>query len=120
MRSKTLPLFAAQMLVIALVAIPLSAHSQTITSFDPTGSTSTNPSSINPAGAITGFYTDASFATHGFVRSEDGSFTSFDVSGASGTIPAGINPAGTIMGSYFGTGYVTYAFVRSSHGTITE
>jgi hypothetical protein len=40
-----------------------------LTTFDPPGSTSTQPTSINDAGAITGFYADASGVTHGFLRS---------------------------------------------------
>ena len=50
-----------------VIAVPLSAHSQTLTPFDPTGSTSTFPFSINPAGAITGFtLTPASRITASF------------------------------------------------------
>jgi hypothetical protein len=38
----------------------------------------TLPQSINPAGAITGYYTDASGLSHGFVRAPDGAITTFD------------------------------------------
>jgi len=37
--------------------------------FDAPGATSTVPQSINPAGAITGYYSDANFVYHGFLRS---------------------------------------------------
>src|SRR6266481_1203338 len=40
------------------------------------------PAGINPAGAITGFYVDASSVQHGFVRSSQGTFTTFDVQSA--------------------------------------
>src|ERR1700674_4439483 len=40
-----------------------------ITTLDPPGSTSTMPTSINDAGAITGSYSDASGVTHGFLQS---------------------------------------------------
>jgi hypothetical protein len=40
-----------------------------IITFDPPGSTYTMPTSINDAGAITGWYVDASSVTHGFLRS---------------------------------------------------
>ena len=40
-----------------------------LTTFDPPGSTSTQPTCINDTGAITGFYADASGVTHGFLRS---------------------------------------------------
>ena len=49
--------------------ISWSAHAATITTFDGPGSISTLPRSINPAGAITGVYYDASGALHGFLRS---------------------------------------------------
>lgn len=117
-------LIGLTLLAVLVIAVPLSAQSQTITTFDAPGAGTggyqgTNASAINPAGTITGYYTDANYVTYGFVRSEDGSFTTFAAPGAAGTLPAGINPAGTIMGSYFGAGYVTYGFVRTAHGTIT-
>jgi len=40
-----------------------------LTTLDPPGSTSTQPTSINDTGAITGFYADARGVTHGFLRS---------------------------------------------------
>jgi hypothetical protein len=50
----------------------------TITTFDPPGSTFINPFdinfqlpvAINPAGAITGYFFDASLVSHGFLRSK--------------------------------------------------
>jgi hypothetical protein len=45
------------------------ASNGTFTSFNPPGSTGTQPTAINPAEAITGSYFDASFAGHGFLRS---------------------------------------------------
>jgi hypothetical protein len=46
----------------------LRAANGTITTFDPTGSVNTYPSSVNPAGVIAGSYLDASGASHGFLR----------------------------------------------------
>jgi hypothetical protein len=60
--------------------------------------------SINPAGAITGSYRDASFVNHGFLRAADGSFTSFDPPGSILTQPNSINQAGAITGTYFTPG----------------
>jgi hypothetical protein len=96
MRSKTLMLFAARAFVAALVTVvPLSAQSQTLTPFDPTGSTFTNPVSINATETITGFYSDAAFLNHGFLRAADGTITTFDAPGAAqGTFPQQINPGG--------------------------
>jgi hypothetical protein len=56
--------------------------------------------SINPAGAITGSYADASSFYHGFLRGGNGHFTSFDPHGSTGTSPSAINTAGEITGNY--------------------
>ena len=53
---------------------------QSFISFDPPGSTDTEPLSINPSGAITGTYFAAG-TYHGFLRAEDGTITSFDSPG---------------------------------------
>ena len=76
----------------------------------------TAPTSINPAGAITG-----SFGAHGFLRAPDGTFTTFDPPGSTETMPASINPAGVITGFWTHTGHfgVPRGFVRSSDGIIT-
>jgi len=50
----------------------LRARDGTFTTFDPPGGAPfTVPVSINPAGAITGYYSDpnAAFVNHGFLRS---------------------------------------------------
>src|SRR5215469_10587461 len=49
--------------------------------FDPPGSVATIAQDINAAGEIAGFYADAKFADHGFLRTHDGKFTTFDVKG---------------------------------------
>jgi predicted membrane protein len=60
---------------------------------------------LNPAGALAAFYSDADYATHGFVRAPDGQITEFDPPGAGtgagqGTIADSINPEGTIAGFF--------------------
>ena len=72
----------------------------TFTTFDFPGSVLTWPASINPAGAITGYYIDASYMSHGFLRAPDGSFTTFDAPGLY-MRPQSINPAGAITGYYY-------------------
>ena len=83
----------------------LRAPDGTFTSFDAPGA-GMGPSQgtfvntvdcLNPAGATTGDYLDASNVFHGFVRTPQGTITSFDVSGAGtgpfqGTVPGGIKP----------------------------
>ncbi len=79
----------------------------------------TFPQSINPAGAITGFYCDAT-GCHGFLRAPDGSFSTFDApDDGCGTFPSGISPAGAITGSYYDANCVGHGFVRASDGTFT-
>ena len=81
----------------------------------------TTPVSMNPAGAITGYYTDPNLPalSHGFLRASDGTFTTFDVPGAVyGTEPFGINNGGFITGSYgdnIGSG--SHGFLRAPNGT---
>ena len=56
---------------------------------------------INVEGIITGSYTDANLAQHGFVRETDGLITSFDPPRGRHTTATGINASGVITGSYF-------------------
>lgn len=81
----------------------------------------TFPSSLNPAGTITGFYGDAQGVDHGFVRASDGTLTTFDPAGSMGLTGSAvaISPDGTIAGSYFGVNG-TLGFVRAPNGAITS
>src|SRR5215467_11200209 len=118
MRSKTLTLFTAMILWVAL-ALSVQLSAQTITTIDPPGSILTQPSSINQAGAITGFYQDAGFNTHGFLRDAKGSFTSFDAPGSISTQPNSINQPGAITGFYLdNVSSNTHGFLRDAKGTI--
>jgi hypothetical protein len=87
----------------------------TFTSFDPTGSTGTQPQSINYYGAITGTYNCA-----GFVRAPNGTITSFHAGYC--TTPLSINSSGAITGRYYAAGHrnAPHGFVRSPDGTITS
>src|SRR5204863_207719 len=82
-------------LCLALSCLELglwAANTATITTFDPPGATRTLALSINPAGAITGYYVDGIFGgVHGFLRAPDGAFTTFDVPGALLTQASSIN-----------------------------
>ena len=121
MRSKIWTLFAAQTFAAALMfAAQPYARSQTLTPFDPTGSTSTYPLSINPEGTVTGTYSDANYLNHGFVRTADGTITSFDAPGAAqGTVGEQINAAGTIVGYFTDANSVNHGFIRSLDGTLS-
>jgi hypothetical protein len=95
----------------------------------PGAANGTFPTSINQAGAITGYYNDANFVGHGFLRipgrydkkndARDGTFVTFDISGAvNGTYPASINPSGAITGSYVDANFVGHGFLRTTGGTV--
>jgi hypothetical protein len=78
------------------------------------------PMGINPAGAITGFYVDASSVQHGFVRASAGKITEFDPTGSILTNPNAIDAPGEITGFYFDANFVGHGFVRATDGTITS
>src|SRR5439155_5548059 len=95
-----------------------SAQAQTITTFDVPGARATSPRSINPAGAITGLYSDI-IGGHGFVRAPNGAFTTFDVPGAARTTAVSINPLGVVTGWYDDASFVTHGFLRAPDGAFT-
>lgn len=79
---------------------------------------------INPAGAISGIYTDANGVFHGFVRDPDGTIATFDAPGAGagvgqGTECGGINSAGMSPGNYIDSSGVNHGYVRAGDGVIT-
>jgi hypothetical protein len=78
------------------------------------------PAGLNPAGAITGFYVDASSVQHGFVRAPGGKIAEFDPSGSIFTNPNAINEPGEITGFYFDSNFVGHGFLRTPDGTITS
>ena len=110
----------------------LRASDGTFTTFDAPGA-GTDPfqgtitasfSGLNPAGAIVGWYVDASNVNHGYVRARDGTFTTFEAPGAGtdsgqGTILDSINPAGATTGYYFDASNVSHGLLRTSDGAIT-
>jgi len=109
---------------VLTIAVQPSAQSQTYTTIDPPGSEGTTLSSINPAGAITGFFLDANFVPHGFLRTPNGAITPFDPPSSTGTTPEAINPGGVITGYYTTGDYadenlVSHGFLRAPDGTIT-
>jgi len=105
--------------------MPLAGHSPTYTTFDAPGAGTgpnqgTLPLAIDPAGAITGYYVDASGVNHGFLRTTKGTITTIDVPGAGafGTQVYSISPSETITGVY-GQGGVIHGFLRDRSGAIT-
>lgn len=98
-------------LVALFIAVgPARATPYTYTTIDDpfaVANGNTTAADINSSGVVTGFYTDASGVTHGFVDSS-GSFSTLDVPSTlavdgeiiNGTMPYRINDSGVIAGSY--------------------
>ncbi len=120
--------------LFAVSSIPIcfAAHgpSSRIISFDVPGAdlapgdfNGTYVQSINDFGVIAGYYEDANFVVHGFLRSAEAKYTSFDAPGAdttvnsnAGTFPNAINDAGTVTGYLIDSSGVAHGFVRSIEG----
>jgi hypothetical protein len=102
-------------------------HAATVITFDVPGagtgtSQGTFPTSIDVSGRIAGYYVDANFAGHGFLRARDGTITTFDPPGSLSIDVNSINAAGTITGEFLvieGRSEVYRGFVRAPDGTIT-
>ena len=90
---------------------PDASAKSKFTTFDAPGSIWTLPTSINPGGAITGYYYAASNLIRGFLRAGNGKFTTFENPGLAFTIPTSINPAGAITGSYRDASFVFHGFL---------
>ena len=71
----------------------------TFTNMNPPGSTTGQATSINDAGKVGGFFTDALGVTHGFLDSA-GIFTPFDAPRAAFTQILGLNNLGQFVGDY--------------------
>lgn len=103
---------------VAALFAAASAAAQTYT-FDAPGSAAIFASSINERGAITGYYLDTSYISHGFVRDPGGNITCFDPPGSTVIFPYVINGSGAITGYYYDGGSVIHGFVRDPSGHIT-
>ena len=82
------------------------------TSFDPPGAISSTASTVNPAGAVAGAYTDNAGNTHGYLF-DHGNFTTIDFPGAIFTFGGGGNAEGGIVGEYVDTALVAHSFLLS-------
>jgi len=71
---------------------------------------------INAEGTIIGWYADANWVVHGFLKSSDGRITTFDGPNASttqgqGTYPMTINSEGAITGYYYDSEGMAHGFL---------
>jgi hypothetical protein len=106
------------------LAFPQSDDNATFITFDAPGAfnapgAGTAALSINPAGEITGFYLDANYEWHGFLRAADGTITSFDPPGSVFTFSGSINPEGAIVGTYLDANGGPHGFLRARDGSFT-
>ncbi len=100
----------------------LRSPNGTFTPFDPPNNIYTlGPYFINPAGAITGIFQDATYQYRGFLRNPDGTLITVDPSDSTYSQPVGINPAGTIAGYYYQVVYYSppRGFLRAPNGAFT-
>jgi hypothetical protein len=78
---------------------------------------------INNFGVTSGFYSDANFQGHGFVRTPRGKVTTFDppadAAGTVGTYGAFITDLGAVAGYYIDTNFVSHAYLRTREGKFT-
>jgi hypothetical protein len=93
----------------------------------------TYPQGINNLGEVSGYYGDANFVYHGFVRSANGRITSFDVPTTctqtssppadcayNGTFPGGVNVLGRVTGTYYGEDGNPHGFWRDADGSVKK
>ena len=90
--------------------------------FSPASASNTTPCSLNNTGEVTGYFQDAAYVYHGFLRTSDGNITVIDdpevaLSDGKGTFACAINDRGEIAGYYNDqrTGGVR-AFIRDETG----
>ena len=110
----------------------LRGRDGTFTTFDAPGAGTEAPqgtwtgtfNTLNPAGAITGWFVDSGMALHGYLRTAKGNVSTFDVPGAGtgaiqGTVPLSLNPERAVTGFYLDGSSAFHGFVRSPRGKLT-
>jgi len=145
-RKPGLVVVSAVVLAVApLCAMPLFAQDEMqhkiITINPPGAGTSadlgTQAPDINPAGTITGLFSDSNNVMHGFLRTREGKIITFDAPGAGtatvrglhgtpagvpggqGTYSLAINLEGAIAGFYYDDSNLAHGFLRAPDGTFT-
>jgi hypothetical protein len=81
---------------------------------------------LNAFGTTAGYYIDANYVVHGYLRSPAGEFTTFDAPGEGpggvgcySDCSVGLNDWGSVTGSFLDANNVIHGFVRSPGGTFT-
>ena len=122
-------LFGSRIFALAAFLLtPAGAASYDFVTFTGPGGADIYPNAINNSGQVVGMFTDSAGASHGFLRSADGtSLTVIDVPGATSTAPVSINNGGWVAGSFVTAGTVagsvyspgTRGFRLSPNGSLT-
>lgn len=117
--SKSGWLCGAAIVFVSATIVGSAGAKEQFTTFDPTGSIYTYAVGINTSGTIAGYYEDSTGATHGFLRTSDGTITAFDPTGSASTGVGSINDNGDVAGWYRDSSGTYLNFVRTNDGTIT-
>lgn len=122
-------LFGSRIFALAAFLLtPAGAASYDFVTFTGPGGADIYPNAINNSGQVVGTFTDSAGASHGFLRSADGtSLTVIDVPGATSTAAVSINNGGWVAGSFVTAGTVagsvyspgTRGFRLSPNGSLT-
>jgi hypothetical protein len=100
----------------------------TVTAFSPKGTTSqfgAVAEAIDAKGNAAGYFTDADFVVHGFLRNRRGHIVPFDAPGGGtashqGTFAVALTPDGITAGSIVDSGNVYHGFLRTQDGSFTS
>ena len=119
-------------LAVCLLGLCISASAQNgrIITFEVPGAAGTWGEGIIAGGAIIGYYGDANWVLHGFLRAPDGHFTTFtdpDACTSSnpscvylGTAATDINEEGAITGPYTDASLVNHGWLLTPDGRLTH
>jgi uncharacterized protein (TIGR03437 family) len=117
-----------KILLVVLTLAPAGAVTYDFVTFAGPNGANIYPHAINNSGQVVGAFVDSAGASHGFLRSADGtSLTAIDIPGATSTAAASINNSGWIVGSFVMAGTVTgdvsipgtHGFRLAPDGTLT-
>jgi probable HAF family extracellular repeat protein len=117
-----------KILLVVLTLAPAGAVTHDFVTFAGPNGANIYPHAINNSGQVVGAFVDSAGASHGFLRSADGtSLTAIDVPGATSTAAVSINNSGWIVGFFVTSGTIisvvpfpgTHGFRLAPDGTLT-
>ncbi len=89
-----------------------------MTPFNVSGSTGTDPTSINALGVVAGT-TIIGGSDQGFIRTTDGTITTFTITGSTNTVVNAIDSSGNTYGEYRDSSNHLHGFIRDAAGNVT-